>query len=281
MSLISFLLVLLAAAIQALWNFWTKRFNGKRLLLLVVGWGGAGLVLTPLGFYFQGEDVSAHGFSIVLLSGIVHTLYVVLLSWAYSVGELSLVFPVSRGAGIVFTCFGSYFLSIDSLSSTGLIGIFLIVVGIMSLGFAKTTVDRKVKSIGAALCVSVCVSSYTLLDKAGVGEMPVLLYLGAINLIPALIILPWYVFKKSSDLQTVFRDHKLEAGVIGIGGALGYAIILFAFQLSPAAYVAALRELSIVFVVFMGVVFLKEKLSKRKIIGALFVVLGAVVLRLA
>ncbi len=52
-------------------------------------------------------------------------------------------------------------------------------------------------------------------------------------------------------------------------------------SLAPIAAVAALRETSIFFVMLMSAVFLKEKVTGFRLLGAGLIVLGAVALRLS
>ena len=71
----------------------------------------------------------------------------------------------------------------------------------------------------------------------------------------------------------------------GTAGALlsagAYWIVIWAMSLAPIAAVAALRETSILFVMLMSAVFLKEKVTGFRLLGATLIVIGAVALRLA
>ena len=60
----------------------------------------------------------------------------------------------------------------------------------------------------------------------------------------------------------------------GIGTTAAYTLVLVALSLAPAASVAAVREVSVVFAVFLGAVFLKEAVGPSRWIGALVVAAG-------
>jgi drug/metabolite transporter (DMT)-like permease len=68
---------------------------------------------------------------------------------------------------------------------------------------------------------------------------------------------------------------------IGAGASMGsYAIALWAMTRAPVATVAALRETSVLFAVLLGVWFLKEAFTFKRVIGAAVIVAGIMALRL-
>ena len=73
-----------------------------------------------------------------------------------------------------------------------------------------------------------------------------------------------------------------KIGTLGAALSAGaYWIVMWAMSVAPIAAVAALRETSILFVMVMSVLVLKEKVTWLRGIGALVIVAGAVALRLA
>jgi transporter family protein len=64
----------------------------------------------------------------------------------------------------------------------------------------------------------------------------------------------------------------------GIAGALSWIFYFYALKLGPASAVAALDRLSVVFVLLFAVLFLGENLTWKAGIGALFLILGAILL---
>ena len=60
-----------------------------------------------------------------------------------------------------------------------------------------------------------------------------------------------------------------------------YAIALWAMTRAPVASVAALRETSVLFAVLLSSVLLKERFGLQRAGGALLIVAGVVMLRLA
>ena len=67
-----------------------------------------------------------------------------------------------------------------------------------------------------------------------------------------------------------------------MGGALSagaYWIVIWAMSQAPIAAVAALRETSILFVVLMSRQVLKEPITLPRVIGAILIALGAILIR--
>ena len=59
-----------------------------------------------------------------------------------------------------------------------------------------------------------------------------------------------------------------------------YALAVWAFTKAPIPVVTSLRETSILLSIFIGYFLLKEKITPAKIISILFILAGAIVLKL-
>ena len=72
---------------------------------------------------------------------------------------------------------------------------------------------------------------------------------------------------------------------IGLGGGalavISYSIAIWAMTVAPIAIVAALRETSVLFGALIAVVILKEPLRPARIVAALMIVCGLMLLRVA
>jgi drug/metabolite transporter (DMT)-like permease len=67
----------------------------------------------------------------------------------------------------------------------------------------------------------------------------------------------------------------------GVGTLAAYSLVLWAMTRAPIASVAALRETSIVFAALIGMLFLKESMSRLRLASILMVCAGAVAIKLA
>src|SRR5438067_946581 len=93
----------------------------------------------------------------------------------------------------------------------------------------------------------------------------------------------WPVVVLSAALQIAFRRRwppirrdreTLKALMGGVLSLIGYGVVVWAMSTSQMARVSGLRETSILFAAAIGVVFLKEPLSARRIACALLIAAG-------
>lgn len=64
----------------------------------------------------------------------------------------------------------------------------------------------------------------------------------------------------------------------GLAGALSWIFYFYALQMGQATPVAAIDRLSLVFVLILAVIFLGEKFTWQSAIGAIFMVVGAILI---
>ena len=65
-----------------------------------------------------------------------------------------------------------------------------------------------------------------------------------------------------------------KISVAGAGSLVSYLAVLFALKLTSVSYVVTGRALSLLFAAILGVLFLKEKISPMRILGAALMILG-------
>src|ERR671936_697699 len=120
------LLVLGAAVLHGLWNLILKREGGRGDVMLGALVVGAALGL-PAVFVYPVRSVPLEGWLLVVLAAVFETGYVVALSAAYRVGDLSLVYPMARGTAPVVVAPLAVLVLGERLSAQGLVGIALVV----------------------------------------------------------------------------------------------------------------------------------------------------------
>jgi drug/metabolite transporter (DMT)-like permease len=275
-----FSLVIFSAIFQASWNFFAKKSKADKTSLLVVGWfilGCALLVSLPLTVDFS--EYNSEWLYYGITSGIIHAAYVALLGWGYTVGDISIVFPISRGLAILWTTLATISFGIHSLSLNGAAGITAIMGGVFLIGHKAIKSEKQKKGFLVAILVSITIALYSINDSKGIKVLPLPFYLMMMNLGTALFAIPFLLKFSKQKLIVAVRKHKFEGFLIGVGGSVAYAIILWAFRNSPVSYVAALREISVAFAALLGIALLNEELSKRKIFGVILVTAGAILIK--
>lgn len=273
-----FLAVLCAALLHASWNavvkFGDDRFHG--MMLLSLGHGVFGLILVilypvplPGAWWFMAGSVAFHLF------------YKTFLTAAYNRGDLSRVYPIARGtAPIIVLVLGGLFLS-DTLSALQVAGILGVGLGILLLARGVFAHGEAASLIPFALLSAVGTAGYSIFDGLGArASGSASGYVGWLFLLDAAIfMIGGFAWKGRAAVPTKFKPWVL--GLLAGGGSVGaYWIAVWAMTVAPIALVTALREVSVLFAVLIGVFFFKEKADAGKLIAACVIVAGVVLIRL-
>jgi drug/metabolite transporter (DMT)-like permease len=276
----SLVLVAVAALMHALWNAMAKRGRDKFLFL----WCSASiatLFLLPAIVVDGIRGALPHqGWIYAFLSIVIHIFYFYALGRAYKASDYSLVYPLARGLGVGLTCIGAYFVFDEKLPFAGIMGICLIVTGIIVAGvFGRTLQDSIQPKTGLfwPLLTGIFIGFYSVNDKAGVSYFSPLSFCAIICLGSMLLLAP-VALRQRRSLYEEWRVNKkmiLLAAVCNLGA---YPLVLFAFQIAKTGYVVAGREMSIIFSVLIGAIWLKEPKVVVRLTGAAAILCGVVLI---
>ncbi|MBL4807568.1 MAG: EamA family transporter [Rhodobacteraceae bacterium] len=273
-----FLAVLFAAILHASWNAIIRR-GGDRfqgMLLLTVTQAAMGLIMAlavplPSGvvwFWLLG-------------SGVLHTTYKLFLAAAYQHGDLSRVYPIARGSAPMIVVLVGFFLLPDTVQNKEYFGIAMIGIGVMMMagGVLKSGEARKL--IPLALGSAICTAGYSIVDGMGARiALDATMFTAWLFIFDGMF---FTIFTAATRGAKAFKASR-RAWMIGtIAGALSlitYWIAVWAMTVAPIALVAAVRETSVLFAVLIGIFVLGEKTSLGKIMAALVIVSGIIVIRL-
>lgn len=275
-------LVLASAAMHATWNFLAKRSGDP--LAFFVALNSAALVFwfIPMAVMLARTSVSAAGLMFMGLSAGLHVIYFVALAAGYRHGALSLVYPVARGTGVALVPILAVFIFQEDLTLPAWFGIAAIVGGLGLIGWTGIrklpvgAVSRDRRGLFYALVTGLSISGYSLIDNAGVSHMHPLIYVYALIFFATLVIAPYVLSRRRVELGRELRENRLAVVVGGVLSLGTYFIVLLAMQVANVGYVVPLRETSIVFGTFFGVVILKERAGRERIFASLLVGCGAV-----
>ncbi len=276
-----FLLVIAASFFQAWWNFHLKKVNVDKSAFLFVGWLSLGVVAVPLSLFFLEKPLDPSWWHFVLATGLIQGMYLVVLSTAYTLADVSLVFPLARGLSIALTTVALVVFAKLPVNQVGVAGIAIIFFGSMLLAFRHWTSEKTRKAMMLAVVIALLVSSYTVLDSFGAKKIPIVFYVAIMNIVAPLAALPWLYQSKKKDFIFVFKNHLLLAFLVGLAGSAAYLIVVWAYSFAPAPYVLALREVSIVIAAVLGILYLKEPVTRLKIAGIAFILAGILLIKLA
>lgn len=280
MSLSIAALVLLAAVLHAIWNAIVKTGEDRMLTLTLVI--GAGSLMAAFVVPFI-EPPAPESWPYLLLSMTLHSSYYFLLIRAYQYGDLSLVYPVSRGSAPLLVALGaSVFLS-EVPTSIELVGLIVASLGIAAFALERTKNQKwDYRPFLYGLAIAVFVSAYTLADGIGVrlsgNPNSFIVWLFLVYAIP--LIFASLIFRRREFIPYI-QKHWWRTGVIGGGMcAIAYALVVWALMYAPMAYVSAMRETSVVFAALIGTFVLGESFGLRRLIAALMVASGLIIMQL-
>lgn len=148
---------------------------------------------------------------------------------------------------------------------------------------AAPRIPSSIAAIAFALLTGVFICSYSIVDKIGVGLMNPVHYEFVMLIVENMFYVPYHSLsaKRRAACKETFRKRKIYCLVVGIGSMAAYFIILYAFTLSHASYIVALRECAVVWGAWMGVLFLKEPVTLAMLLGTATIVAGVVLMKTA
>jgi uncharacterized membrane protein len=274
-------LVLFSAFVHASWNFLLKKSGGgpgliaaASLLALAVY---APIVLAAT--WIQGYAFKPIHLALMFGSGMIHTLYFLLLDRAYrSGGDLSIVYPLARSTGPLITIAVAILLLGERPGPTAIGGAVLIGASALLLTgnpFAWHKSEAR-HAVGFALLTGCVIAGYTIFDKASVAAwlIPPLLYDWGCNFFRVLVLVPFARRRWPGTMETAWRERRKTVVAIALLSPLSYILVLTAMVFTPVSLVAPAREVSILFAALMGAHFLREGDLGRRVVAAVGMVLG-------
>lgn len=275
-----FAAVLLAALFHAGWNAMLK-LRVEPLLAITLVSIAAGLVAVPLLAMVPFPNAAAWPF--ILGSLAIHLAYYLALGQAYRAGDLGQVYPIARGGALLLTALLATLLLGERLGTSGWLGIALLTSGVaaLSLRGGRIVGHIELRAVGYALLTAATISVYTIIDGVGARMTDdVLSYITWLFVLDGLMML---VFGLAVWRNQLFVEFARAPTVILFGGTLSaaaYAIALWAMTQAPVALVAALRETSVLFAAVIGMIVLREPVVPARMLAAVLVIAGVVLLRL-
>ena len=263
-----------AALLHASWNLLVKASSDR----LVAGWAqvffGA-LVFLP---FLLAVGIPWSAWPYFAVSGIVHVAYSLALVAAYERADLSVVYPVARGAApLVITLVAFLFLD-DRPGTVGLGAILLLTAGVLMVGLRKVG-----RGSWWALLTAVFIATYTSIDGAAVRSLDEsFAYTITVFVMGAILFTPIVVGRRGwQRLGAAVRTERWRYVFAGIASAGAYGLVLIAARSAPLGLVAAVRETSVVFGALGGWLILKEPLGARRLRAAALIAGGLVLLAFA
>jgi len=284
-------LVILSSILHSLWNILTQTsknsqfFSGlKGVWLILMGV----VALNWIGFYIWNRELLFWG----VLSGVIHGVYILCLSRAYNTQDISYVYPIARSSPVFVPIFAWLLLG-EKLTPQTLIAILIIISAIYILhfdghlirGFNNLWQAIQHNDLRWAFYTLIMVVSYSLVDKKGMDlflfHLPNQPFQNGIAFffMEATIgftLCNLYLFSKHSKTEILdLWEKEWLKGLVGALATLGsYGLICVVLQFESVSAVVALRQVSVLMVVYWGCWKLREPFGRERLLAGGLIIFG-------
>lgn len=288
MNIEALALVITGALLHAVWNLSAKKASGGVPFVWLFGLVSL-VCAAPVGLYVWFH--SAHSFTgriwlIVVASAVVHVLYSVVLQKGYQKSDFSIVYPLARGTGPLFSVIAAVVFLGEMPGVMGWTSIGCILVGIMLIAGIPQLLESTDKRLPTGMVwgalTGATIAAYTVIDGYAVkvlGVAPVLYYILGLALRSAL--LAPVALRSPQLLKDQWERNRRYILAVGVLSPLAYTLVLYAMVKAPLSYVAPVRELSMLAGVFFGVRLLREQYVVSRMVGTALMVAGVIMLVMA
>ena len=265
-----FILILVSALCHAVWSAIIKSSKNPLSLMGITSVLEVTIFL-PLTFTVPFPTLEVWYFLIATV--IIHVFYRLNVIYSYRYGDLSYIYPISRGSSCLFVAIISILFLSSDISVAGFVGILIVCIGLFLISYSKN-LSFNFRGFALAISTAILITAYTLVDGVGVrlseNGFSYIYWLFTLNGIPLLII--GFI---SKDGLRKRETYTFRSGIAaGVFATSSYAIVVWSMQFIEIAYVSSIREISIVFAAIIGMLFLFEKNAKSRIIPSILIVSG-------
>jgi drug/metabolite transporter (DMT)-like permease len=288
MPLNALILIVISAFLQAALNLLIK--GSKRKVAFVAGASFISLIIyAPVFIWGRGllgeGDIST---SLWLWLGIfacgaTGMVFYLLVGKAYDNGDLSVVYPVTRSFGPVFILIFALILLNERVSWLGLVGIWITIFGSyvihlpsfkpsdLYLPFKAFKSKTFLFSMGGGGCTAI----YSLINKKNLEVMePFTLYYLIIIFMTLFLVIFLLMMRKGHQIKEEFKHNSGNLFLMGLFSFISAALFLYALRMRKVSYLGAARNVSIVFGVILGSLFLREGYGRIRLIASLLIFIG-------
>ena len=218
---------------------------------------------------------------------VIHLIYKILQGMAYTRGAYTVVYPVVRGTGPLFTVIGAYLLFGEVFTLIQWLGVAVLLAGIFGLAlynmmFLQTGRDTLGMAMVFAIATGIFVAVYTTFDAYGIRAATdpftfiAWFFLFDGLLLPPIIFRRWLRMPDAPPLRPL-----LVRGCIGaVVAFMSFGSVMLATLLGKVGEAAVLRETSTIFAALIGWLVLKETVGPRRIGLMALIALGAVIVEM-
>jgi drug/metabolite transporter (DMT)-like permease len=288
MSLLAFSLIVISAVMHAIWNLLVKRSRHKTAFIwwMFVASGTLFTLSLPLAPEpFSRPEIET--LAMITVGAVCFVLYHLFNGRAYRGGDLSMVYPLSQTSMVWVPLWGILLLG-ERLSLTGVCGILLVLFGVYSMQMQRLSLGEMIRpfrdlgnpSVQAALMAGFIYSIGSIAEKTGVRNYSPFYFTYLLVLV--MLLLMTFNLSRPRYRRQIGEELREHWRLILVSGPVMMASFLtfrYGLNLSPVSYAVPVRQVSIMVGVLIGILFLGESFGRIRLISALLIFLGAIVIR--
>jgi drug/metabolite transporter (DMT)-like permease len=281
-------LIVAAAIAHASWNLLSKQASATGAVFFIWLLAACAAVIyspvTVLAASLGQPHLTRLNWLFLAGTGVLQSGYFLFLQRGYSLGDLSVVYPIGRGAGAMLAALAGIVLLGERPSPVAITGIVAIGAGVVLIGIpgaARRAASRPAApargAIVFALLTGMFIASYTIWDKYAVADLqtPPILQGYACFPVMTAVFAP-FVLRDRQRLAEVWRSFRLQVLGAALLAPLAYILVLTALSFTAVSAVAPAREVSVLFGVLLGGRLLGESGLARRLTGAAAIVAGII-----
>ncbi|NVN98914.1 MAG: EamA family transporter [Geobacteraceae bacterium] len=289
MTNLAFSLIVFSSVMHALWNLLVKRSYHKTVFIWWM-FVSSGLMFSLL-LLFLNQPIPVPDRQVLLMAlggGSCFALYHLLTGRSYSSGDISLTYPLCQTSMLYVPLWGMIIMG-ERFTFYGGSGIFLVALGAYSVQLQKFTLDELLRpfrnlgdsSVRFALAAGFVYSFGVMFDKAGVMQYSPLHFTWL--MVFFMFTLMSINIMRSRYNGRIIEEWRTNWKLILISGPILMASFIafrYALKMAPVGYAVPARQVSILFGVLLGMIFLKESFGRIRLASAIVILIGAFLIKM-
>jgi len=289
MSTLAFTLIIISAVMHALWNLLVKRSRHKTVFIWWMFVASSALYsltlpLVPEPFHWPNLQTGL----LIAAGAVCFVLYHLFNGRAYRGGDLSIIYPLSQTSMVYVPLWGITLLG-ERLSPLGMGGILLVILGTYGAQLQRLSLRELIQpflslgnpAVRFALLAGFVYSWGSVAEKIGVRQYSPLLF--TYFLVLAMLLLMTVNLLRPKYRPLIAAEFRENWRLILLSGPIIMASFLtfrYGLNLAPVSYAVPVRQVSILVGVLIGILFLREPCGRYRLLGAMTILAGAVLIRL-
>ena len=249
----------------------------RTIIVLLFAW----LMVLIVGSYSTISEISSKSLLFLALSGLATGGSWLCYFKALQLGDVNKVVPIDKSSTVLTMILAIIFLGEEFTLLKGISMVVLLVGTLLLIERKDIRNNKNIKGswLFFAILSAVFASLTAILGKVGISGVES--NLGTALRTIVVLFMSWimvFVVRKQGEIKSINRKELLFILLSGLATGASWLFYYKALQLGEASVVVPIDKLSIVITILFTVFILKEKISKKSILGLILIVAGTILL---